>query len=62
MVKNFKDSQNNLKNFYHFNVLGFKFRVATNTRTFNKYGTYRTGRGRVLNFGRKYMCLIPTQS
>jgi len=36
-----------------------KFRVATNTRGFNKYGTYKTNRGRVLNFGRKYMCFIP---
>jgi hypothetical protein len=59
MLKIFRDSQSNNKYFYHFNLFGLKFRVATNTRGFNKYGTYRTNRGRVLNFGRKYMCFIP---
>ena len=59
MIKLYKDSYNNNKNFYHFNIFGLKFRVATNTRGFNKYGTYRTARGRVLNVGRKYICFIP---
>jgi len=59
MIKIFRDSQNNNKIFYHFNLFGLKFRVATKTRGFNKYGTYRTSMGRVVNFGRKYMCFIP---
>ena len=59
MLKIFRDSYDNKKFFYHFNLFGLKFRVATNTRGFNKYGTYRTNRGRVLNFGRKYICFIP---
>ena len=48
------------KFFYHFDLFGLKFRIATNTRGFNKYGTYKTNRGRVINFGRKYICFIPT--
>ena len=59
MIKVFTDSYDNKKFFYHFNLFGLKFRIATNTRGFNKYGTYTTGRGRVLNFGRKYICFIP---
>ena len=59
MLKIFRDSQSNRKYFYHFNLFGLKFRIATNTRGFNKYGTYRTNRGRVLNFGKKYVCFIP---
>ena len=59
MIKVFTDSYDNKKFFYHFNIFGLKFRIATNTRGFNKYGTYATGRGRVLNFGRKYICFIP---
>ena len=59
MLKIFKDSYNNNKNFYHFNVLGFKFRVATNTRNLNKFNTYSTKRGRVLNIGKKYICFMP---
>ena len=37
---------------------GVKFRVATNTRGFNKYGTYTTQRGRVFNIGKKYLCFM----
>ena len=59
MLKIFRDSQSKSKYFYHFNLFGLRFRIATNTRGFNKYGTYATGRGRVLNFGRKYICFIP---
>ena len=59
MIKVFTDSENNNKHFYHFYLFGLKFRIATNTRGFNKYGTYRTARGRVLNIGRKYICFIP---
>ena len=59
MIKLYKDSYNNNKNFYHFNIFGLRFRVATNTRGLTKYGTYRTARGRVLNIGRKYICFIP---
>jgi hypothetical protein len=60
MIKIFKDKNSNSKYFYHFNFNWLKFRVATNTRGFNKYGTYKTNRGRVINFGRKYICFIPT--
>ena len=59
MYKIFTDSQSYNKKFYHINLFGWKFRVATNTRGFNKFGTYRTGRGRVFNFGRQYLCFIP---
>lgn len=59
-IKIFRDSESMQKFFYHFDLFGLKFRVATNTRAFNKYGTYRTKRGRVINFGRKYICFIPT--
>jgi len=59
MIKVFRDSESSNKFFYHFNLFGLKFRIATNTRGFNKYGTYKTNRGRVVNFGRKYMCFIP---
>lgn len=59
-IKIFRDSESMQKFFYHFDLFGLKFRVATNTRSFNKYGTYRTRRGRVINFGRKYICFIPT--
>ena len=59
-IKIFRDSESMQKFFYHFDLFGLKFRVATNTRCFNKYGTYRTRRGRVINFGRKYICFIPT--
>ena len=59
MIKLYKDSYNNNKNFYHFNIFGLRFRVATNTRGSNKFGTYTTSRGRVLNIGRKYICFIP---
>ena len=51
-IKIFRDSESMQKFFYHFDLFGLKFRVATNTRGFNKYGTYRTRRGRVINFGR----------
>ena len=59
MLRLFRDSKTYDKKFYHFNVMGWKFRVATNTRTFSKFGSYLTGRGRVFNFGRQYMCFIP---
>ena len=59
-IKIFRDSESMQKFFYHFDLFGLKFRVATNTRGFNKYGTYRTRRGRVINFRRKYICFIPT--
>ena len=59
MLKTYKDRHNNNKNFYHFNIFGLRFRVATNTRGSNKFGTYTTSRGRVLNIGRKYICFIP---
>ena len=59
MLKTYKDRYNNNKNFYHFNIFGLRFRVATNTRGSNKFGTYTTSRGRVLNIGRKYICFIP---
>ena len=58
MIKVFEDRYNGLKKFYHFNLFGVKFRVATNTRGFNKYGTYTTNRGRVFNIGRKYLCFM----
>jgi len=58
MLKIFEDKYNGLKRFYHFNLLGVKFRVATNTRGFNKYGTYATQRGRVINIGRQYLCFM----
>ncbi len=59
MIKIFKDKNSDSKYFYHFNIFGFKFRGATNTRGFNKYGTYKTNRGRVFNLGRKYICFMP---
>ena len=59
-IKIFRDSESMQKFFYHFDLFGLKFRVATYTRGFNKYGTYITRRGRVINFGRKYICFIPT--
>jgi hypothetical protein len=59
-IKIFRDSESMQKFFYHFDLFGLKFRIATNTRGFNKYGTYRTRRGRVINVGRKYICFIPT--
>ena len=61
MLRLFRDKQSYDKKFYHINMFGFKFRVATNTRGKGgtKYNTYQTGRGRVLNLGRQYMCFIP---
>ena len=61
MLKTFRDRQSYDKKFYHVNMFGFKFRVATNTRGKGgtKYNTYQTGRGQVLNLGRQYMCFIP---
>ena len=58
MLRIFEDTYNDLKRFYHFNLFGVKFRVATNTRSFNKYGTYATQRGRVINIGRQYLCFM----
>ena len=58
MIKVFTDSYDNKKFFYHFNLFGLKFRIATNTRGFNKYGTYKTNRGRVLNFAENIYALF----
>ena len=58
MLRIFEDKYDNLKRFYHFNLFGVKFRVAINTRGFNKYGTYATQRGRVINIGRQYLCFM----
>ena len=59
-IKTFKDKSNKNKNFYHVKILGFKFRVATNTRGMFKATrfTYATGRGRVVNVGSKYICFM----
>jgi len=61
MLRLFRDSKTYDKKFYHVNVMGWKFRVAVNPprKTLSKFGTYLTGRGRVFNFGRQYVCYIP---
>ena len=44
--------------FYHFNVLGFKFRVKTYKRySFNRYGLFLDNMGLGLNFKRRYVKL-----
>ena len=58
-IKTFKDKSNKNKNFYHVNILGFKFRVGFHVRTkLKKINTYATGRGRVFNLGRSYICFM----
>tara|TARA_R110001606_G_scaffold121128_2_gene253120 strand:- start:138 stop:347 length:210 start_codon:yes stop_codon:yes gene_type:complete len=57
-IKTFKDKQFPRKHFHHVSILGFKFRIAVNTRGYKKYGTYKTSRGRVINVGRKYICFM----
>ena len=60
-IKTFKDSEDKAKNSYHVNAFGYKFRIATRTRSINWVGlpfTYTTGRGRVFNIGRKYICFM----
>tara|TARA_A100000172_G_C2939435_1_gene75138 strand:+ start:188 stop:421 length:234 start_codon:yes stop_codon:yes gene_type:complete len=58
-LKTFKDSYDSAKNFYHVKVFGIKFRVATRTRGMkSNYTTYKTGRGRVITLGRKYICIM----
>jgi len=65
----FVDKHDSTKQFHHINLLGFKFRIATNERSFKRINTkqnpnnrnlYRTNRGWVWNRNpNKYYCLIP---
>ena len=67
-VTTFTDKHDTTKLFHHVNILGFKFRIATNERSFKKRNTeqnpnnhnlYRTNRGWVWNRNpNKYYCLI----
>ena len=60
-IKTFTDSYNNNKKFHHVNLLGFKFRVANNKRSFKTRAesVYRTDRGIVFNlFDKRYLCII----
>jgi len=45
--------------YVHVKLLGFKFRVGFHMRTkLKKINTYATGRGRVFNLGRGYICFM----
>ena len=67
-VTTFADKYDNTKLFHHVEILGFKFRIATNERSFKRINTkqnpnnrnlYRTNRGWVWNRNpNKYYCLI----
>ena len=60
-VKTFEDRYNPKKKFHHVNILGLKFRVANNKRTYRtRWETvYKTERGIVFNgFDNRYLCLI----
>ena len=60
-VKTFEDRYNPNKKFHHFNILGLKFRVANNKRTYRtRWETvYKTERGIVFNgLDNRYLCLI----
>jgi len=60
-VKTFEDRYNPKKKFHHVNILGLKFRVANNKRTYRtRWETvYKTERGIVFNgLDNRYLCLI----
>ena len=60
-IKTFEDRYNPKKKFHHVNLLGLKFRVANNKRTYRtRWETvYKTERGIVFNgFDNRYLCLI----
>ena len=60
-IKTFEDRYNNNKKFHHVNLLGLKFRVATNKRSKRKSNKvfYSTSRGIVFNLiPSRYLCLI----
>jgi len=60
-IKTFEDRYNPKKKFHHVNILGFKFRVANNKRTYRtRWETvYKTERGIVFNgLDNRYLCLI----
>jgi len=60
-VKTFEDRDNPKKKFHHVNIMGLKFRVANNKRTYRtRWETvYKTERGIVFNgFDNRYLCLI----
>ena len=64
-VKTFEDSYNSNKKFHHVNLLGLKFRVANNKRSYKTRTEpiYKTDRGIVFNlFDKRYLCLITKQS
>lgn len=64
-IKTFKDSYNNNKKFHHFNIMGLKFRVANNKRSYKTRTEpiYKTDRGIVFNlFDKRYLCLITKRS
>ena len=54
----YRDSKTPKNKFYHFNVLGFKFRVKTYKRySFDRYGIFLDNMGLGLNFKRRYVKL-----
>ena len=54
----YRDSQTPKNKFYHFNVLGFKFRIKTYKRvSFNRYGLFLDNMGLGLNFNKRYVKL-----
>jgi len=60
-IKTFTDRDNPKKKFHHFNIMGLRFRVANNKRTYRtRWETvYKTDRGIVFNgFDNRYLCLI----
>ena len=64
-IKTFEDRYNPKKKFHHFNIMGLKFRVANNVRSYKtRFETiYKTDRGIVFNgFDKRYLCLITKRS
>ena len=60
-IKTFEDRYNHKKKFHHVNIMGLKFRVANNKRTYRtRWETvYKTERGIVFNgLDNRYLCLI----
>lgn len=53
--KLYRDSATPKNKFYHFNVLGFKFRIKTYKRvSFDRYGVFYDNMGLGLNYKRRY--------
>ena len=58
MKKLYRDNATPKKKFYHFNIVGFKFRLKTYKRdVIKKFNIYTDNQGLGLNFSKRYLKL-----